>query len=226
MESLRSSLESCQGQNTELQYQLREAQDRIALMQDEFTDSRRDQDLHVQSSGPSTEEVTRLLAAAESKYEAKLGDLRRRLAEAERERDDGEAHWSKKLAERAREVESLKAKFDLSLKSKEEELESAQVLKKQIDVLQGEIKVYQQQVADLHVQSEKAVEIEVNNFRGRLPNTLNTRVECGKAPARRSWCKGRGSTASGWGGQELRDSVPRLEQGTIPLNAFPLCAYS
>lgn len=186
MESLRSSLESCQGQNTELQYQLREAQDRIALMQDEFTDSRRDQDLHVQSSGPSTEEVTRLLAAAESKHEAKLSDLRRRLAEAERERDDGEAHWSKKLAERAREVESLKAKFDLSLKSKDEELESAQVLKKQIDVLQGEIKVYQQQVADLHVQSGKAVEIEVNNFRSRLPNALNTRVECSKASARRN----------------------------------------
>ena len=96
-------------QNTELQFQLREANDRVALLQEEFSDVRREQDVRVQSPGPSAEEVARLLAAAESKYEAKLGDLRRRLAEAERERDEGEAHWSKKFAERAKEVEDLKA---------------------------------------------------------------------------------------------------------------------
>ena len=166
LESSQSSLESLQGQNSELQYQLREASDRIALLQDEFTDVRREHDMKVQSPGPSTEEVTRLLAAAELKYETKLADLRRRLADTERERDEGEAHWSKKLAERAREVESLKAVIESSQKNKEEESESAQALQSQIDSLRGEIRAYQQQVADLHAQVQKAAEVEVSRARG------------------------------------------------------------
>ncbi|KAI0756640.1 hypothetical protein C8Q80DRAFT_1340485 [Daedaleopsis nitida] len=161
LESSQSSLESLQGQNTELQYQLREATDRIALLQEEFTDARREHDIKVQSPRPSTEDVTRLLAAAESKYETRFGDLRRRLAEAERERDEGEAHWSQKLAERAREVESLQAVINNSQKSQEVETESAQVLKNEIEALKGEIRAYQQQIADLHAQLEKSVELEV-----------------------------------------------------------------
>ena len=161
LESSQSTLEELQGQNTELQYQLREANDRIALLQEEFTDVRREQDIKVLSSGPSAEEVTRLLAAAESKYETKLGDLRRRLAEAERERDEGEAHWSKKLADRTREIESLQAIISSSQKNKEAESGSVQVLKDEIDALKAEIKSYVQPIADLHSQLEKAVEVEV-----------------------------------------------------------------
>ncbi|KAI0721269.1 hypothetical protein C8T65DRAFT_825844 [Cerioporus squamosus] len=160
LESSQSTLESLQGQNTELQYQLREANDRIALLQEEFSDVRREQNMKDQSPGPSTEEVTRLLAAAESKYEAKLSDLRRRLAEAERERDEGEAHWSKKLAERAREVESLKAVVNSSQKSKDAESESVQALKDEIQALQSEIRSYQKQITDLYAQLEKSAEVE------------------------------------------------------------------
>ncbi|KAI0800904.1 hypothetical protein C8Q74DRAFT_1454470 [Fomes fomentarius] len=160
LESSQSTLESLQGQNTELQYQLREANDRVALLQDEFIDVRREQNMKVQSPGPSAEEITRLLAAAESKYETKLSDLRRRLAEAERERDEGEAHWSKKLAERAREAESLQAIINSSQKNKEAETESAQALKDEIQALKSEIKSYQQQVVDLRGQLDKTVEVE------------------------------------------------------------------
>ena len=162
MESLQSSLESLQGQNTELQFQLREAQDRSALLQEEFSDVRRDQDMRMQSSGPSAEEVSRLLAAAESKYETKLSDLRRRLTEAERERDEGEAHWSKKLAERVREMDALKATIERSRKGKEEELQSTQRLKDEIEMLQGDIKEYQKQVSDLRIQAERTAEVEVS----------------------------------------------------------------
>ena len=155
LESSQSALESLQGQNTELQYQLREANDRVALLQEEFSDVRREQEVRVQSPGPSAEEVTRLLSAAESKYETRLSDLRRRLAEAERERDEGEAHWSRKFAERAKEVEELKAAISSSQKSKEEEAEGHQALRTEIEMLQAEIRSYQKQVADLHAQLEK-----------------------------------------------------------------------
>ncbi|KAI0361217.1 hypothetical protein OH77DRAFT_1391788 [Trametes cingulata] len=161
LESSQSALESLRGQNTELQYQLREANDRIALLQEEYSDVRREQEIKVQSPGPSAEEVTRLLAAAESKYESKLSDLRRRLADAERERDEGEAHWSRKFAERAKEVEELKAIITSSQKSKEVEVEGVQALKTEIESLQAEIRSYQKQIVDLHTQLEKASEVEV-----------------------------------------------------------------
>ncbi|RPD82011.1 hypothetical protein L226DRAFT_475472 [Lentinus tigrinus ALCF2SS1-7] len=161
LESSQSTLESLQGQNTELQYQLREATDRIALLQEEFSDVRHERHMKVAPSGPSAEEVTRLLTAAESKYETKLSDLRRRLAEAERERDEGEAHWSKKLTERAREVDSLKAVINSSQKSKDAESESAQALKDEIQALQDEIRSYQKQITDLRAHLEKTAEVEI-----------------------------------------------------------------
>ncbi|KAI0660441.1 hypothetical protein C8Q70DRAFT_913478 [Cubamyces menziesii] len=162
LESSQSALESMRSQNTELQFQLREANDRVALLQEEFSDVRREQDVRVQSPGPSAEEVARLLAAAESKYETKLSDLRRRLAEAERERDEGEAHWSKKFAERAKEVEDLKALVSLSQRSKEEESEGVQALHAEIEALKTEIRSYQTQVSDLRDQLVKAAEVEVS----------------------------------------------------------------
>ncbi|PIL31602.1 hypothetical protein GSI_06304 [Ganoderma sinense ZZ0214-1] len=159
-ESSQSHLESLQGQNTELQYQLREANDRIQLLQEEFSDVRREQEIKGAPSGPSAEEVTRILVAAESKHEMKLDDLRRRLAEAERERDEGEARWSKTVKERAREVESLKAAINSSQRSKEAETEEAQALEQEIESLKGEIQSYQTQLKDLLAQLEKAAEVE------------------------------------------------------------------
>lgn len=161
-ESSQSHLESLQGQNTELQYQLREVNDRLALLQEEFPGVRREEEIKVVPSGPSTEEVTRLLAVAELKHETKLNDLRRRLAEAERERDEGEARWSKTVKERAREVESLRAAINSSQKSKKGETEGVQALEQEIESLKNEIRSYQMQLKDLHTQLEKAVEVEVS----------------------------------------------------------------
>ncbi|CDO76644.1 hypothetical protein BN946_scf184868.g58 [Trametes cinnabarina] len=161
LESSQSALELLQGQTTELQFQLREANDRIALLQEEFSDVRHEQHMNVQSPGPSADDVARLLAAAESKYESKLGDLRRRLADAERERDESEARWSKRFAERAKEVEELKAQVASSQKSKEEESEGVHALHAEIDSLKADIRSYQRQIAALHTQLEKAAEVEV-----------------------------------------------------------------
>ena len=44
LESSRSRLESLEGQTTEFQYQLREANDRIALLTEELSDARREQE--------------------------------------------------------------------------------------------------------------------------------------------------------------------------------------
>ena len=121
LESSQSTLESLQSQFVESQYQMREANDRIALLNEELAESRRDQVSRVQDRGPSAEEVTRLLSAAEAKYESRIADLRRQLSAVERERDDAEAMFSKKLAEKVKEVEQLRGAVNASTKDHQEE---------------------------------------------------------------------------------------------------------
>lgn len=161
LESSRSLQESLTSQNTELQYQLREANDKLALLSEEFSDVRKEHDTRAQVPGPSADEVSRLIVAAESKHEAKVVELRRRLADIERERDEGEAYWSKKLAERAKEVETLKASMNLSRRSQEEESESSGALKRDIEALQAEIRTHQKQLLELRSQIEQSSAIEV-----------------------------------------------------------------
>ena len=109
--------------------------DRIALLNDELADARRDQELKLQGSGPSPEEVTRIISASEAKHEARIADLRRQLTAAERERDEGEIEWSRKLAVKAREIEALKSYVNASTKNREEEEGNIAGLKEEIEKL-------------------------------------------------------------------------------------------
>lgn len=122
LESSQSHLENVQNQNNELQYQLREANDRIALLESEETAyNRATPSPHLRShdSGtsvnhppsPSHEapvELARLLSEAESKYEARLSDLRSKIRSLEKERNESEEEWARNLAERGKEIERLK----------------------------------------------------------------------------------------------------------------------
>ena len=161
LESSQSQLESLQSQHVESQYQLREAADRIALLNEELTDTRRDSISRTQGHGPSTEEVTRLLSAAEAKYESRIADLRRQLVAVERERDDGEAEFSKKLAEKVREVDQLRTVVNASARDHQEEKDIVITLQEQISALREQAQAYQQVIEELRLEAGKVTEIEV-----------------------------------------------------------------
>ncbi|KIO20881.1 hypothetical protein M407DRAFT_81071 [Tulasnella calospora MUT 4182] len=122
LESSQSQLENLQNQNNELQYQLREANDRIALLESEetaFSRSPASPRLRSHDSGTSATlppspshdapvELARLLSEAESKYEARLSDLRSKIRSMEKERNESEEEWARNLAERGKEIERLK----------------------------------------------------------------------------------------------------------------------
>ena len=161
LESSRSRLESLEGQTTEFQYQLREANDRIALLTEELSDARREQETKALSIGPSAEEVSRLLSAAESKYEARISDLRNRLGSIEREREEGDALWSRKLADKSRELDSLRDILNSSARSREQQSENVEALKEEIDTLKEEIMASQLRISDMRTQADHAMETEV-----------------------------------------------------------------
>ncbi|OCH95795.1 hypothetical protein OBBRIDRAFT_816376 [Obba rivulosa] len=160
LESSQSHLESLEGQCTELQYQLREVNDRAALLTEELAEAQREQSTKVHSAGPTPEEVTRLLSATEVKYESRISDLRHQLQVVERERDESEAEWSKKLSEKAKELEALKGTLTMSARSREQESESASTLKTEIEELKEEIRQQQTRIVDLQRQAMKVTETE------------------------------------------------------------------
>ncbi|KAJ7169956.1 hypothetical protein C8R46DRAFT_1349891 [Mycena filopes] len=160
LESAQFHLDSLQSQNTELQYQLRESEDRFALLNDDMTEARREQDSRAREPSTSAEDVTRLLSAAEAKYESKLADLKKNLTVVEKERNESEAQWSRKLRDKVRENDDLKQALGSTTKSRELDEGVVEKLKDQIKLLQEEARLHAMQVADLRAQSASLEDVE------------------------------------------------------------------
>lgn len=160
LESSQSHLESLQSQTVELQYQLREATDRAILLTEELADSRKEHVSRVHGS-PPTEEVTRLLSATETKYEARIADLRRQMAAVERERDEAEGLFSKRLAEKATELERLQITVNASTKDRAQDNEAVAALQKEIDNLKETATLREQLIVELQAEAGKITEVEV-----------------------------------------------------------------
>ena len=125
VESSRSELEALRSRTKDLEFQLREVNERCALLEDSVagpstSESTRGRnllnvpgDLGARSATPSPSrassvEIQRLLAEAEARSESKLADLRHKIRSLEGERNSLEEEWASKLAERVRELERSK----------------------------------------------------------------------------------------------------------------------
>ncbi|KDQ11608.1 hypothetical protein BOTBODRAFT_114193 [Botryobasidium botryosum FD-172 SS1] len=127
LESSQSHLESLQNQTMELQYQLREAADRTAVLSDELSEAQRQAETNGGlGGGVSHAEVARLISDAESKYEARLAELRTKIRVLERERVEAEEEWSKGLHSRSKEVERLRRELKEKEGEWKEEMRSAE----------------------------------------------------------------------------------------------------
>lgn len=176
LESSQSHLESLQSQNAEMQYQLRESEDRIALLSEELAEARREKDDRAPESVVSSEDVARLLSAAEAKYESKLGDLKRSLNAIERERNDSEADWSRKLREKVKETEDLKRVLGSATRSKHEDQGVVDGLKTEIERLRGDVRLHQAQVSELQGQMNKVKDDEVLGRCVNLGHSLKSHI--------------------------------------------------
>ncbi|KAA1468235.1 hypothetical protein DENSPDRAFT_770764 [Dentipellis sp. KUC8613] len=160
LESSRTHLEVLQSQNTELQYQLRESDDRLALITEELSDLRREHESKAQGPVTSAEEVARLLSAAETRYEAKIADLRRTVATLESEQSAIEAEWSRKLAEKNKETERMKSIVDSSMVTQQDKESTVHELRAEIDRLKEESHSYLAQISKLEARALQVTELE------------------------------------------------------------------
>ncbi|KAJ3823618.1 hypothetical protein F5880DRAFT_501208 [Lentinula raphanica] len=165
LESSQAHLESLQSQNAELQHQLREQGDRIAILTEELSETRREHDLpssnfSKDSTLTSSEDTARLLTSVEVKYEAKLTELKRVLNNMEKERNESDAEWSRKLREKNKELERLGSLLGTATQSKAQDDGVVENLKLEITTLQQQITAGRTEVSELRTQIAQLKENE------------------------------------------------------------------
>ncbi|KAJ6503473.1 hypothetical protein C8R47DRAFT_1316667 [Mycena vitilis] len=160
LESTQFQMDSLQSQNTELQYQLRESEERFTLLNDDMAEARREQDSRSREPSTSAEDVARLLSAAEAKYETRVADLRKNLSVVEKERNESEAQWSRKLRDKVRENEELKQVLGSATKNREMDEGVVEKLKDQIKLLQEEVRFSHAEAAELRAQAVSLEDVE------------------------------------------------------------------
>lgn len=160
-ESGRNELETLRGRTKELEFQLREALERCAILEDAPTrpSSSRDRLSTSRAASPSPGpasspvEVQRLLAQAEARSEARISDLRNKIRSLESERNDAEEEWAAKLSERVRELEKLRRVIS------EKESESAESARTRRD---------KERLIDEAEEARKGVEREMKALRAEV----------------------------------------------------------
>ncbi|KAF8922472.1 hypothetical protein CPB85DRAFT_1267758 [Mucidula mucida] len=185
VESSQSLMESLQSQNAELQYQLRELEDRAALLQEELSEAQSGQMEHSTEQGISSQELARLLATTEAKYETKLAELQRNLTATERERNDTEAEWSRKLREKTKETDDLKRALGSTARIQEQDHGVTEGLQRELEQSKKDCLFLEQQREEMRSKLEHVMNSEAS-IRGNLSEldakvkTLEQQVEEGK----------------------------------------------
>lgn len=109
----------------------------------------------------SSDELASILAAAEAKYETRLGELQRSLTATERERNDIEAEWSRKLREKAKETDDLKRALAATSQLREQHQAVTDELHKEIEQLKKDRLVLDQQRDEMRSKVDLALQSEV-----------------------------------------------------------------
>ena len=162
VESSQSLLEVLQNQTTELQYQIREKDDRITLLHEELNDAHQEQHAAVSDLSTSPEEVAKLLAAAESRHEAKLTLAKEKLAAMEAERVEVEAEWRRKVEAKVQESQRWKAMVDSASRSRQDDDDHTQELRAEVERLQSATRAYDHEVSQLRRQIERSTSDQVD----------------------------------------------------------------
>jgi chromosome segregation ATPase len=164
LESAHTHLESLQHQNTEFQFQLRESNDRLVLLREEYAELQREQEATARQRDPVTPagDVAHLISAVEAKCEVKISELKRNLITLEKERNEAEGDWSRKLREKGKELDELKGVLGSATKTREADEGVASELRAEVSHAKEVARVLRQQVSELPLLQDQVSELKVS----------------------------------------------------------------
>jgi chromosome segregation ATPase len=163
LESAQAHADTIQHQNTELEFQLREANDRFALVREEYSELQREMESRSREPTVSADEIARVVSAMEVKYEARLAEVKRNISLLEQEHHESEVDWSKKLTEKVREVENLKKILGSATRMREKEERMVADVKTELEAAQETNEVLRREAAELTLLKGQIVELEARH---------------------------------------------------------------
>ncbi|WVQ73121.1 hypothetical protein IAR50_002685 [Cryptococcus sp. DSM 104548] len=172
-ESAKAEMEIMRTKTKELEWQLREAEERCALLE-AGEQGRASSGLDIRDGrsettspapGPSPHDVQRLLAESDARAESKLSDLRARIRALEKERNKMEEEWAGKVQERVLELEKMRRVLQEKDREVAESLEGLRERERKIEEGESKVKQLEADIIRLRtrveeVKSDKTVALE------------------------------------------------------------------
>jgi chromosome segregation ATPase len=163
LESAQAHADTLQHQNTELEFQLRETNDRLALVREEYAELQREAESRSREPTVSAEEIARMVSTTEAKYEARLTEMKRKVSVLEKERHESEADWSRKLKEKVGELDDLKSMLGSATRMRESEENTVASLKTGLESALDTNKSLRREIAELTLLKGQIEELQVSS---------------------------------------------------------------
>lgn len=161
LETSQLETQSLQSQHVEVVFQLKEAQDQVAMQTEQLHDARRDQEIAPRLPTATQQDLIAKLADAEARYERTVHELRQSLTAMEKERNETESDWSRKLSAKTTENEQLTRDLSAAARDHSERQRFVQLHEEDINRLLAESKSLQEELMQAKRRAEKVAEIEV-----------------------------------------------------------------
>ncbi|KAM0755344.1 hypothetical protein T439DRAFT_337853 [Meredithblackwellia eburnea MCA 4105] len=201
IESSSAHQESLQGKTAELQYELKEAQDRAAALQEEVDELRKSRRDVTRDDG----NTRRLLLEAETRHETRIREMEAKARQLERDRKESEEEMGKNLQDRLREVERMRQQIAQKDIDYAESVHSSQQRDAKIEEAEKEKKSLLAKLAALEtVLADAAVREELSDRQQRATE-LEKRLE--EVQSKESSLRSNNKT--------LRDELRKLQSGVL-----------
>ena len=165
IESTKADEAALRGRTTELEYELKEAKDRIAALSDELEEVKR----WKRETSRDDSNARKLLAETEARYESRIRELESRAKQLEKDRQETEEEMGRNMQDRLKEVERMRAALaqkDLDYSesvqnSQKREAKIAEAEKAKTD-LEKRLKNLEEMLKSVKEDADKATSAEVS----------------------------------------------------------------
>ncbi|GAA6060140.1 hypothetical protein JCM10212_001437 [Sporobolomyces blumeae] len=213
IEAIRAEEEVLRGRTSEVEYELKEARDRIAALVDELDDVKRSK----RDSNRDDSNARKLLAEAEARHEARVRDLEARARQLEKDRHETEEEMGKNMQDRLKEVERMRALLaqkDLDYaesvqNSQKREATIAEAEKAKAD-LEKRLKNLEEMLQSVKADADKAISAEAavrEELSERLQRSSELEARLEEVQSKESSLRSNNKT--------LREELRKLQSGVL-----------
>ncbi|GAA5842849.1 hypothetical protein JCM5353_003713 [Sporobolomyces roseus] len=213
IEATKAEEETLRGRTNEVEYELKEAKDRIAALVDELEEVKRSK----RETNRDDSNARKLLAETEARHEARIRDLEARSKQLEKDRQETEEEMGRNMQDRLKEVERMRAALaqkDLDYaesvqNSQKREATIAEAEKAKAD-LEKRLKNVEEMLKSVKDDADKAINAEVavrEELSDRMQRAAELEARLEEVQTKESTLRSNNKT--------LREELRKLQSGVL-----------